>query len=234
MEIVILSAMRLLGESLAACLNGNDGVNVVAVVDRFSALRGALGQSKVDLVLIDVTQEIPLDEVRAVALEWPGVGLVAVGLNEQREDVARCGQAGFVAYVSRGTSVAALHSALVDAAAGRLVCPAEIAGALMRALFRPVTRESAPTQEELLTRREEQVLQLLGARLSNKEIARELNLSVATVKHHVHHILVKMNLSGRTQVMRKVHDQARFMSAANGARQWQDAEDSEAPRYAQK
>jgi DNA-binding NarL/FixJ family response regulator len=77
----------------------------------------------------------------------------------------------------------------------------------MRALFRPVTRESAPTQEELLTRREEQVLQLLGAGLSNKEIARELNLSVATVKHHVHHILAKMNLAGRIQVMRKLREQ---------------------------
>jgi DNA-binding NarL/FixJ family response regulator len=214
MDIVILSAMRLLGESLAACLNGSDGLHVIAVVDRFSALRDALQQSAVDLVLIDVTQEMALDEVSAVAQEWPRVGLVAVGLNEQRDEVARCGQAGFIGYVARGGSVAALHTALCDAAEGRLACPAEISSGLMRALFRPVSPETPRTHNELLTRREEDVLRLLGTGLSNKEIARELNLSVATVKHHVHHILEKLNLPGRTQVMRKMRDQPWLAHAA--------------------
>jgi DNA-binding NarL/FixJ family response regulator len=207
MDIVILSGMRLLGESLASCLNGSDGLHVIAVVDSFSALRSTLQASAVDLVLVDVTKEMALDEVSAVAQEWPKVGLVAVGLNEQRDEVARCGQAGFVGYVARGGSVAALRAALRDAAEGRLACPAEISSGLMRALFRPVPADTARLPNEFLTRREEEVLRLLGTGLANKEIARDLNLSVATVKHHVHNILEKMNLPGRTQVMRKMRDQ---------------------------
>jgi DNA-binding NarL/FixJ family response regulator len=206
--------MRLLGESLASCLNGSDGLHIIAVVDRFSALRATLQQSAVDMVLIDVTQEMAFNEVSAVAQEWPRVGLVAVGLNEQRDEVARCGQAGFIGYVARGGSVAALRTALSDVSEGRLACPAEISSGLMRALFRPVTAETPQTQNELLTRREEDVLRLLGTGLSNKEIARELNLSVATVKHHVHHILAKLNLPGRTQVMRKMRDQPWLAHAA--------------------
>jgi DNA-binding NarL/FixJ family response regulator len=57
-----------------------------------------------------------------------------------------------------------------------------------------------------LTVRESEVLQLVGRGLSNKEIASELFLSVATVKHHVHHILEKLKLPRRGQAMRRVRD----------------------------
>jgi DNA-binding NarL/FixJ family response regulator len=50
------------------------------------------------------------------------------------------------------------------------------------------------------------VLQLLGRGLSNKEIGDELCLSVATVKHHVHHVVEKLKLQKRAQATRLVHD----------------------------
>jgi two-component system, NarL family, nitrate/nitrite response regulator NarL len=50
------------------------------------------------------------------------------------------------------------------------------------------------------------VLQLIGRGLTNKEIARELNLSVATIKHHVHNVLEKLNLPRRAYAMRRVRE----------------------------
>jgi len=50
------------------------------------------------------------------------------------------------------------------------------------------------------------VLELLGRGSSNKEIGDELCLSVATVKHHVHHVLEKLKLRRRAQAMRLVRD----------------------------
>jgi DNA-binding NarL/FixJ family response regulator len=48
------------------------------------------------------------------------------------------------------------------------------------------------------------LLQLIVRGLSNKEIGRELCLSVATVKHHVHYVLEKLGLSRRAEAMRRV------------------------------
>jgi two-component system, NarL family, nitrate/nitrite response regulator NarL len=134
------------------------------------------------------------------------VALVALGLTERRQDVIQCGRAGFCGYVARDASIDSLCASLSEIVAGRQTCPPEIAGGLLRALFRQEPRVEASDLALALTRRESEVLSLLGHGLSNKEIGGELCLSVATVKHHVHHILEKLKLSRRAQAMRRVRD----------------------------
>jgi DNA-binding NarL/FixJ family response regulator len=197
--------VRLLGDGLAACFQSRPGILVLAVVNDLGALREELAAKEVAIVLIDVTQGIDLFDVRSIAAAHPDVAFVALGLNEQRQDVIRCGRAGFTGYISREAGADRLCEALVDVIAGRLACPAEISSSLLRALFRSEGRNEHPI-EDGLTRRESQVLALIGQGLSNKEIAHELTLSVATVKHHVHHVLDKLKLQRRAQAMRRVRE----------------------------
>lgn len=206
MDIVLLTPVRLLGDGLTACFRSRTNVALRAVVSDLSALRTELISGVPDLVLIDVTQGVDLYDVRSIAAEWTQVPLVALGLVEQRQQVIRCGRAGFTGYVTRDASADSLCDALADVLAGRLACPAEISGGLLRALFRAEGMPGDTVNEEALTKRESDVLALIGQGLSNKEIARELTLSVATVKHHVHRILDKMKLQRRAQAMRRVRD----------------------------
>jgi DNA-binding NarL/FixJ family response regulator len=206
MNVVVLTPVRLLGDGLAACFERRPGITVLSVVDDLASLRHTLATAQADLVLIDVTHGIDLYDVRAIAAERPDVALVALGLTEQRQEVIRCGRAGFTGYVARDATVDALCKALADIVDGRLACPAEISGGLLRALFRKDPSPDEPAFDHALTRREGDVLQLIGQGLSNKEIARELCLSVATVKHHVHNVLDKLHLPRRAQAMRKVRD----------------------------
>jgi two-component system nitrate/nitrite response regulator NarL len=206
MNVVVLSPVRLLGEGLAACFNSRADMQAVGVVTDLASLRDTLTTTEAQVVLIDVTQGIDLFDVRAIAAEWSDVPLVALGLNEQRQEVITCGRAGFAGYVARDASIDALCKALTEIAAGRLACPPEISCGLLRALFR---KDPSPENSNLdlaLTRRESEVLALLGRGLSNKEIGSELCLSVATVKHHVHHLLEKLKLQNRAQAMRRVQD----------------------------
>lgn len=204
MDIIVLTPVRLMGDGLVACLGAVPEIVVRAVVRDLAALRQRLAPPPVDLILIDVTQGVDLYDVRSLAVEHPGIALVALGLTEQRQEVIRCGRAGFSGYVARDVSADALCSALGDVMQGRLACPAEISSGLLRALFRD--DESVADAHPDLTTRERGVLHLIGQGLSNKEIARELSLSVATVKHHVHNVLEKLNLPRRAQAMRCVRD----------------------------
>ena len=202
----MVTPTRLLGEGLAACFRLHASISLSTTVRDLKQLREALKAAVADVVLIDVTQGIDLDEVRAIASEHQELSFVALGLQEQRQDVIRCGRAGFSGYVSRHASIDELCRAVSDAVAGRLTCSAEISGGLLRALFRRDSHPHAEDMKDALTRREGEVLTLIGRGLSNKEIARELDLSLSTVKHHVHHVLVKLQLPRRAQAMRRVRE----------------------------
>ena len=205
-NVIILTPIRIFGDGLAACFSSRSEISVVAIVNDLASLRDSVAAHESAVVLIDVTQGIDIFDVRAIATEFPDVPLLALGLNEQRQEVISCGRKGFAGYIPRDASVDVVSKALCDAAAGRLACPPEISGGLLRALFR---REQCSDESHLdlaLTRRESEVLELLGRGLSNKEIGNELCLSVATVKHHVHHLLEKLKLQKRAQAMRRVQD----------------------------
>lgn len=213
MRIIIFTPIRLLGEGLVFCLQCRPDMIFQDIVSDFAALRCALNATAVDLVLIDVTQGIDLDEVRALAMENSELALVALGLQEQRQEVIRCGRAGFAGYVARDATVDALCNAMADIVAGRLTCSAEVSGGLLRALFRLDSQTDQSPLSVALTRREGDVLQLIGRGLSNKEIAHDLCLSVATVKHHVHKVLEKLHVSRRAQAMRKAREAPWIMSS---------------------
>lgn len=217
MNIIILTPVRLLGDGLAACFSSRPDIRTLAVVNNLASLRDLLATTEIQAVLIDVTQGVDLFDVRAIAAEWPDVALVALGLNEQRQEVIKCGRAGFAGYVARDASIDTLCKSLSEIVAGRLACPPEISGGLLRALFRRDPRSDTSEIDHALTRRESEVLHLLGRGLSNKEIGRELSLSVATVKHHVHHVLEKLKLSRRAQAMRRVRDAPWIASASSFA-----------------
>jgi DNA-binding NarL/FixJ family response regulator len=216
MNIVVLTPVRLLGDALAACFINRPKMRTTAVVNDLARLRNALATTQIDVVLVDVTHGVELFDVRSIAAQWPDVPLVAVGLNEQRQEVIRCGRAGFAGYVARDASIDELCNSLSEIVAGRLACPPEISGGLLRALFHTESGSEEPDLSLALTRREAEVLELLGRGFSNKEIANELCLSVATVKHHVHHVLEKMQLQSRAQAMRRVRDAPWLARTASG------------------
>ena len=75
----------------------------------------------------------------------------------------------------------------------------EVAGQMMRAMAEPATTAQGGLTD-CLTRREREICSLVAAGLTNKEIAREVNRSVGTIKNHVRSILTKLDLPRRGTV----------------------------------
>ena len=128
-------------------------------------------------------------------------------MREQDAEIIAHGSAGFIGYLRREDGLEQLRARVDDAVSGRLLCSPEIAAGIMRGLFLRGGQGAAPRAVEL-TLRESQVAELVSRGLSNKEIARALDLSESTVKHHVHSILGKIGVPSRFQLVRDARQQA--------------------------
>mgnify|MGYP003578043465 CR=1 FL=1 len=150
-----------------------------------------------DVLLLDMgTGDAPL-LVRDAREAHPGVRVVALAIVETDDVVLRCAAAGVSGYVSRNASLDDLVEALASVARGELVCSRMIAGTL----FRQVGALSAAREDPSLARltpREREIAALIGQGLSNKEISRRLRIGLSTVKNHVHNLLEKLQVPGRS------------------------------------
>lgn len=218
MRIVILTPIRLIGDGVAASLRACGGRFAPDVVCNVGQLRKAVvSETPPQLAIVDATQSLPLDPIRDFHCDHPDLPLLALGIPEREAEIVAHGSAGFIGYLGREDGLEALRERVEDALAGRLLCPPEIALAMMRGLFeqRPASLGPRPAH---LTLRERRVAELIGRSLSNKEIARELSLSESTVKHHVHSILGKLQLGSRFQLARGVRDRVWGEELAQRAR----------------
>lgn len=154
-----------------------------------------------DVLLTDFSAIAPPDlqlipEVRSVI---PGVKVVMIGMDPDREIFFRAVRDGIAGYVLKDASAAEVATAIRSVAKNEAVCPPS----LCWALFEHFASERQPTfsfrlRHHLgLTRREQQLVQMIGRGLTNKEIASQLNLSEQTVKNHVHRMLRKLGAPDR-------------------------------------
>jgi NarL family two-component system response regulator LiaR len=104
-------------------------------------------------------------------------------------------QAGAAGYLLKNAQPQELARAVRAAHAGEALLDPQVAARLLASVARPAGEEDA----DPLTRREHEVLELIGRGFSNKRIARELGIAEKTVKTHVGHVLAKLGVADRTQ-----------------------------------
>jgi two-component system, NarL family, nitrate/nitrite response regulator NarL len=120
-----------------------------------------------------------------------------LAVDEVDRDVLAWAEAGIAGYVTRDGSVDDLIRAVRCAARHEIHCAPEIAAALLERVHVLAARGAHDTPIGSLTTREHEIAELLEAGLSNKQIAAELQIELATVKNHVHSILAKLQVTRR-------------------------------------
>jgi two-component system NarL family response regulator len=106
------------------------------------------------------------------------------------EEVKQCIKSGALGYLLKDTSGPDIIRAVRDVSEGKRVLPKELADKLALSLSQPT-----------LTSRESEVLQLLAAGRSNKDIATALSIQESTIKCHVTAILTKLDALSRTEAI---------------------------------
>jgi DNA-binding NarL/FixJ family response regulator len=202
-RVLVADDHALVREGIRALLAGSPDILVVGEAADGREAIAACRRLDPDVALLDVAMPGLGGLEAAVTLrsECPRTKIVVLTQYDDAEYVGRFLKLGISGYILKKTVGRDLAATLRAAFRGGLVLDPEIARAALDERGRPQT--SAPADPyEGLTGREKQVLKLVADGRSNKEIAEALEISVRTAMTHREHLMAKLGLHNRTEVVR--------------------------------
>ncbi len=198
-RLMLADDHQLLREGLSRSMS-DEGFDVVAQARDGAEAVMLARQHRPDVVLMDVTMP-ELDGVEAcrqVRDIAPETQVVMLTMHADQEVLASAIRAGATGYLVKDCSTTEIASAVRMAAAGDTALSPQLAASMLN----EVRRLDRPQQEErVVTKREEEVLQLIADGCSTPEVAERLYISQKTVKNHLASIYQKLDARDRTQAV---------------------------------
>lgn len=197
-QVLIVDDHDMLREGLASFLRAFHDFKLVGEASNGNEAILLCHNLKPDVVLMDLIMP-EIDGVTAIQIihqENPNIHIIALSSFNDDDMVKGALRAGATGYLLKNISANRLAEAIRATHAGLPTLSPEIAHAILNKHDSPVV----PIGNNL-SKREKEVLNLIITGLANAEIGRQLNISTNTVKNHVSNILVKMNVSSRTEAV---------------------------------
>lgn len=202
-RILIADDHAIVRDGVKALLSLADDLEVVGEAAGGQEAIDLAVQLEPDLILMDIA--MPglggLEATLEVRRRVPRARIIVLSQYGEPEYVRRFLKAGVSGYVLKKAAGAELISAIRAVLRGGLVLDPAVARDAVAESGAPASAD-APDEYETLTDREKQVLKLVAEGRSNKEVAALLNISVKTAMSHREHIMLKLHLHNRTELIR--------------------------------
>jgi DNA-binding NarL/FixJ family response regulator len=203
-KVFIASDNRLVRESLSRILSKRNDLEVSSSQgSTANALEHAMA-SGAEVLILD-SPDCLFSQKQCEKPEEAGLPMkvLLVCMEEDERLFLRAIRAGVLGFIPKEASALDVVGAVRSLARGEAVCPAR----LCKFLFDFVAAQAVELPNSCvkvrlgLTRREQQLIPMIGQGLTNKEIAGQLNLSEQTIKNHVHRILHKVGVENRLGII---------------------------------
>mgnify|MGYP001568593929 CR=1 FL=1 len=202
-RVLLVDDHQLLRQSLRHALESQGFVIAAEATDGEEGIRLA-EQTRPDVILMDVTMPVldGIEATRRLHSSHPNIPVVILTMHDEPDLVARAVGSGAVGYLVKDCSITELAETVRLAAAGEAALSPQLAAAM---LTQTGPNDGDPDHcaegQSILTRREEEVLQLFALGSSTSEVADELFISAKTVKNHLQSIYKKLDARGRTEAI---------------------------------
>ncbi|PEI90408.1 DNA-binding response regulator [Bacillus pseudomycoides] len=201
-KVLLVDDHTVVLKGLAFFLSMQEDLELVGEANNGKEALKKIGEAQPDIVLMDLYMP-EMDGIEATSCikkEYPNVKVLVLTSFSDQAHVLPALKAGASGYILKDVEPDQLVEAIRSAYKGNIQLHPDIASALLsQTLPQEEKQESSNIHVDVLTARENEVLQLLAKGMSNKEIASVLVITEKTVKAHVSSILGKLNLSDRTQ-----------------------------------
>ena len=199
-RLMLADDHRMLREGLSRSMTEH-GFDVVGEArDGVEAVNMACSLSP-DVILMDVTmpEMDGVEACRQVRAAVPGTRIEMLTMHADQEVLANAIRAGACGYLVKDCSTEEIASAVRMAANGDTALSPQLAASMLDEVRR---LDMAPSREErVVTKREEEVLQLIADGCSTSEVADQMYISQKTVKNHLASIYQKLDARDRTQAV---------------------------------
>jgi len=201
--VLLADDHTLFREGLAALLSSQEGIEIVGEASSGEEALEKARELLPDVVLMDI--RMPgmggLEATRRIKEEMPHTRVVVLTVSEEENDLFEAIKAGAEGYLLKTVKSRDLIEMLQGVFRGEAAISRVMARKLWEEFAEQTRKPEAPPllPRAEVTRREQEVLQLLSQGLTDKEIAARLSISQRTVKNHVHNILEKLQLHNRVQ-----------------------------------
>lgn len=212
LSVFVLSSIRILRESIERMVRKKADLDLKKAGSIRADSKDEVTASGAEILVTDSLQFIlETKGWRAESTAERGkVKVVLVAMADDKKDFLSAVRQGVLGYILQDAPAIEVIGAIRSVARGEAICPPHF----IRVLFDLVSSQSldlpnARTRQQLgLTRREQQLIPLIGRGMTNKEIAAQFSLSEETVKNHVHRILCKVGVKDRRVVFEACQPEA--------------------------
>jgi DNA-binding NarL/FixJ family response regulator len=215
---LLIEDNRLLRDGIASMLKKQTDMRVVATVSNGENILGLMDKNKPDIVLLDLglRSQNSLQIVKLIRQNFLDFKIIVMDLIPLQADVMEFVQAGVSGFILKNANITEFFKTIRCVFLGAKVLPSNLTDSLFSQIVESAiihAKPSAIIESVRMTKREKQVIELIAEGATNKEMAQKLDLSLFTVKSHVHNILEKLALHTRVQIAVQAHKSDTYKTA---------------------
>lgn len=203
-RLLLIEDNRLLRDGLISILNPYKDINVATASGDRNKIVSAIQKLKPNLALLDLglRSQNSLHLVEVIRKDFPAVKIIVMDLAPVQADILDYVKAGANGFILKDASLSEFIITIRSVFEGANVLPPLLVDSLFSKIVENAVREgkSKFNNAVKLTKREQEVINLLSDGLSNLEIGKKMHITFFSVKSHIHNIMEKLALHSRIEI----------------------------------
>ena len=202
-KIILTDDHRIFRDGIKSLLSENDDIQILGEASDGFELMEMLKGTIPDIVIMDISMPkiSGIEVAKQISTLYPEVGVLILSMHTNEEFVINSIKAGAQGYLPKDTSKEELLKAIHVIYDGGEYYSKNVSDNFLKSYVRRFRAEKNLKENDDLTKREIEILQLAAGGMSNKEIAEKLYISQKTVDAHKNHIMQKLKLKNTAELV---------------------------------